>query len=151
MKKKKQVRVKKKKIRWRAGLGPWAVVFRPVSDPKLGPCPCQAHSGCQVHVQTNELQCQNKGSRRRKPKVPGLCSCIVGARGAAGGAAECQAQPPGRPSRPQLRLSRSPAWWIAWPKCPLSAPPVTWCLRPTPPPRRATPTSRPSVTRRKKA
>lgn len=35
-KKKKQVRVKKKKIRWRAGLGPWAVVFRPVSDPKLG-------------------------------------------------------------------------------------------------------------------
>lgn len=101
-KKKKQVRVKKKKIKWRAGLGPWAVVFRPVSDPKLGEgealCPCQAHSGCQVHVQTNELQCQNKGSWRRKPKVPGLCSCIVGARGAAGGQPSVRPSPPGAPA-----------------------------------------------------
>lgn len=67
-----------KKQVW-AGLGPWAIVFRPVSDPKLGEG--LAHSGRRVHVQTDELQCQNKGSHWRKPKVPGLYICTGAGRG----------------------------------------------------------------------
>lgn len=99
-KKKKTGKSKKNKKNQVAG-GTWPVgcgfqaCFGPQAGRGRGPCPCQAHSGCQVHVQTNELQCQNKGSRRRKPKVPGLCSCIVGARGGGGGL-----QPSVRPSPP---------------------------------------------------
>lgn len=101
-KKKKTGKSKKKKNQvaggtWPVGCG-FQACFGPQAGRGRGPCPCQAHSGCQVHVQTNELQCQNKGSWRRKPKVPGLCSCIVGARGAAGGQPSVRPSPPGAPA-----------------------------------------------------